>query len=251
MASKIEGQPMDLKNVTVLSSPNRRSLADQLYSDLRERIRSGELPPGERLPTEKGFTEAFGVSRTTVREALARLAADGMVQARQGIGVYVTETANYEAFQISRDELETLEDVTRLLELRLAIETEMAGLAATRRTAGDIKDLRRKLSAINAADTSESAARADADFHASIARTAHNVYFERILDFIGTRLVPPRTLVMHERGAKESGAYASLLDAEHRAIVDAIEAGNGNAASTAMRRHLSESLSRHRAVASA
>lgn len=65
---------MDLKNVATLGNPNRRSLADQLYTELRERIRSGELSPGERLPTEKDFTEAFGVSRTTVREALARLA---------------------------------------------------------------------------------------------------------------------------------------------------------------------------------
>lgn len=241
---------MDLKNVTTLGSPNRRSLADQLYGELRERIRSRELLPGERLPTEKDFTQAFAVSRTTVREALARLAAEGMVQARQGVGVYVTETAHYEAFQIRKDELESLEDVARLLELRLAIETEMAGLAARRRTKGDIKDLRQKLAAIIAADASDTAARADADFHASIAHSAHNVYFERILDFIGTRLVPPRTLVVRERGETESADYAILLDAEHRAIVDAIEAGDGPAASAAMRHHLSESLLRHRAVAS-
>jgi len=242
---------MDLKNVTTLGNPNRRSLADQLYGDLRERIRSGELQPGERLPTEKDFTEAFAVSRTTVREALARLAAEGMVQARQGVGVYVTETARYEAFQIRKDELESLEDVHRLLELRLAIETEMAALAAARRTKGDVRDLHRKLAAINAADTSDAAARADADLHSSIARAAHNAYFERILTFIGTRLVPPRALVIQARDEQESGAYAALLDAEHRAIVDAIEAGDEAAARMAMRCHLSESLSRHRAVVGA
>ena len=108
------------------------SLADALFSKLEARILSGEMPPGSRFPSQKEIAEVEQVSRTVVREAVARLEAQGFAVSRQGSGVYVPDNVRYRAFQVTREELSELSDVIKLLEMRLAIETEMAALAAPR-----------------------------------------------------------------------------------------------------------------------
>src|SRR3954469_14558878 len=113
---------------------NPASLSDGLFRKLEAKIRSGELAPGSKMPAQKDLAEAESVSRTVVREAVARLTAQGLATSRQGSGVFVAETAQYQAFQVTREELAELTDVIKLLEMRLALETEMAGLAAARRT---------------------------------------------------------------------------------------------------------------------
>jgi DNA-binding FadR family transcriptional regulator len=229
-----------------LLGANRKSLADQLYSEVKDRIRSGKFGPGQRLPTEDKFTKEFQVSRTVVREAMARLSADGLVKARHGAGVFVTETAHYEAFQITHDELGTYDDVARLLELRLAVETEMAGLAAERRTQADIDDLQEKLAAITAdPDNPDSAVDADAALHLAIAGAAGNPYFERFLVFLGVRLVPNRSLVMRGHDERQRKALLTKIGSEHETIVAAIAAGDARAARAAARRHLTASIKRH------
>src|SRR4051794_14913113 len=92
------------------------SLTDDLFAKLEARIRSGELAPGERLPTQKEIALSENVSRTVVREAVARLGAQGLTVSRQGSGVFVADNAEYRAFQITRDELSELADVIKLLE---------------------------------------------------------------------------------------------------------------------------------------
>ena len=98
------------------------SLADALFSKLEARILAGELPPGSRFPSQKEIAESEQVSRTVVREAVARLEAQGFAVARQGSGVYVPDNVRYRAFQVTREELSELSDVIKLLEMRLAIE---------------------------------------------------------------------------------------------------------------------------------
>src|SRR3954470_14864276 len=87
------------------------SLTDDLFSKLEARIRSGEWTAGSRLPSQKEIALSENVSRTVVREAVARLSAHGLTVSRQGAGVFVAETADYRAFQITRDELHELSDV--------------------------------------------------------------------------------------------------------------------------------------------
>jgi DNA-binding transcriptional regulator YhcF (GntR family) len=94
------------------------SLSDGLYKKLEAQILSGELQPGARLPSQKDVAETENVSRTVVREAVARLAAQGLITSRQGSGVYVAETAQYKPFQVTRDELAELADIIKLLEMR-------------------------------------------------------------------------------------------------------------------------------------
>ena len=72
--------------------PERRpKLADRVVAELRQQLVAGTLVPGQKLPTESRLTETYGVSRTVVREAIATLAADGLVESRQGAGVFVRD----------------------------------------------------------------------------------------------------------------------------------------------------------------
>src|SRR3546814_5019114 len=145
------------------------SLADDLVQRFEEQIETGEMPVGSRFPTEKEITETFGVSRTVVREAYSRLAARGLLVSRRGSGAYVPDGAQYRAFQVTAEEIGEIDDVLRLLEMRMGFEVEMADLAARRRTDADLAALRRPLGAMeDGRDVDESVA-PDAALHAAIA----------------------------------------------------------------------------------
>ncbi|WP_176472990.1 FadR/GntR family transcriptional regulator [Sphingomonas lenta] len=217
--------------------PARRSLASELVEQLRGQIEAGVLAPGDKIPTERELVEDSGVSRTVVREAIARLAAEGMVEPRQGSGVFVTEPPP-PAFQVTHGELGDLIEVCRLLELRLAVETEMAGLAAERRSETDVAEMQGLVSRI-AADIADRGDGTEADeaLHLTIARASGNQYFVRFLEFLGTRLVPRRGLVTDE-SPEERRDYLTAVHDEHRALVDAIARKDADAARQAARRHL-------------
>lgn len=225
----------------------RPSLVDAACDHIRSSILSGQRGPGSQLPTEAELGQLLDVSRTVVREAIARLAAEGLVEARQGKGVFVSQTARYQAFQITRDEVETLSDVIQLLELRLCVETEMAALAAERRTEVDVMDMRYQLQLLaEAAVGREDSVKADVEFHAVIARASKNAYYAKLIDFLGVRLVPPRSLYLRQGQALIDDSYKSIIGAEHEAILDAIIRQDPDRARSAARTHMSGSLRRHR-----
>lgn len=222
------------------------SLTDELFGKLAAQIHSGALRPGERLPTQKEIALAESVSRTVVREAVARLSAQGLLVSRQGSGVYVAENARYQAFQVTRDEMNELADVIKLLEMRLAVETEMAGLAAARRTTADLTRIQQALQRIeDQKDDPAAAAKADAAFHLTIAAATQNDYYVRFIDFLGLRLVPPRNLYLRNQSAAAHDDYVAQVHAEHVAIVDAIVRMDTARARDAARSHMQESLTRH------
>ncbi|MEO9132175.1 MAG: FadR/GntR family transcriptional regulator [Sphingomonas sp.] len=228
------------------------SLTKDLYTKLEGSIRSGALAPGERLPTQKEIAQSESVSRTVVREAVARLAAHGLIVSRQGAGVFVADNAEHRAFQITRLELSELADVIKLLEMRMAVETEMAGLAASRRTTDDIAAIQEALQQVIESQTDPvSAAKADAAFHLAIARATQNDYYVRFVDFLGLRLVPPRNLYLRDQPETAHEAYAAKVHAEHEAIVDAIIRMDPVRAREAARHHMHESLTRHSMLSAA
>lgn len=222
------------------------SMTDILFAKLEADILEGLLAPGAQLPTQKAIAESEQVSRTVVREAVARLEARGLVVARQGSGVYVAEDARYRAFQVTRGELSELADVIRLLETRMAIESEMAALAAARRTTEDLGEMQlalRRVSEVN--DDLVAAAAADVMFHLSIARATRNDYFVRLIDFLGVRLVPPRNLYLRDQPEEAHRVYAAKVRIEHEEILDAITRMDVPRARQAAWNHMNESLSRH------
>ncbi len=225
----------------------RPSLVDAACEHIRASILSGAHWPGAQLPTEAEFVDVLGVSRTVIREAVARLAAEGLVEARQGKGLFVSETARYQAFQITRDEVENLSDVIQLLELRLCVETEMAALAAERRTELDVMNMRHQLKILaEAAVGLEDSVKADVEFHSVIARASKNTYYAKLIDFLGVRLVPPRSLYLRQGQAYIGDSYKAIISEEHEAILAAIIRQDPERARTAARAHMSGSLKRHR-----
>ena len=109
-------------------------LSDQVASALEAEIRAGRIQAAEKLPTEAVLAQQFQVSRTVVREAISRLQASGLVETRHGIGTFVLDTPSTTGLRIDPATIGTLRDLLAILELRISLEVESAGLAAQRRS---------------------------------------------------------------------------------------------------------------------
>src|SRR5436305_10691467 len=114
-------------------------LSRGLFEQLAEQIKNGRLAPGERLPTEQQLTRAARVSRTVVREAVAALRAEGLVITRQGVGAFVSAEPQRAPFRIEPERLQSLDDILNVMELRLGVEIESAGLAAERASKANVR----------------------------------------------------------------------------------------------------------------
>jgi GntR family transcriptional repressor for pyruvate dehydrogenase complex len=225
----------------------RTNLVTTVTETLRREIVEGRLQPGDRLPTEAALGASAGVSRTVVREAVASLKAEGLVETRQGAGAFVL-AAPKRLPAAGEIEATTVEDIVAVLELRLAVEVEAAALAAGRHDDSDLKALEAAMSEFAAqrrkgGDTIE----ADLNFHRALAAATKNPYFASFLDYLGEFALPRRHLPDRIR----SGGVANELDLaerEHRAICDAIRAKDSSMAAVTMRVHLGGSRGRYMAL---
>src|SRR5690606_25422196 len=155
-----------------------RNLAQILVEDMSERIRGGQILPGEKLPTESALMRQFGVSRTVVREALSRLQAAGLVETHHGVGTYALEPSGGADFRVDPADIATVRDVLVLLELRICLESEAAGLAAQRRTEAQLADMRRALDEFRAClAAGGDTITPDFRFHLLVAQATDNRYF--------------------------------------------------------------------------
>lgn len=223
-----------------------RNLTGEVIARLTEEIVSGKLGPSARLPTEQEMIAAFGVSRTVVREAIAALRAEGLVETRQGAGAFVAKDPR-RPFRIDAEGPLNVSDVVDLMELRMTVETEAAGLAATRRTAAQLEAIAKALGAFErAVRAGEDAIDADFDFHCAIGAATANRYFLSFLRYLGSFIIPRRSIHVDDAAADARSAYLDGVVAEHTAIFDAIEAGDAAGASEAMRVHLSRGRDRVR-----
>jgi DNA-binding FadR family transcriptional regulator len=224
-----------------LATASRSGLVEQVIEQLRVEIRSGGLPLGERIPTEGELATTFGVGRNTVREAVRALAHAGLLDVRQGDGTFVHATTELSGALRKLPGAELRE----VLELRRVLEVESARLAATRRTAGELaelrKTLRRRDSALGEARI-DVAVHADAEFHRLIVQAAHNsllgeLYYgvtEAVFASVATTMDPGA-------GAAKSVSHTDLLAAI--AGADAVRAAAEAAG------FLNELLSNHPAAA--
>ncbi len=233
-----------------LSLQRPESLSVQLAKDLSERIAHGELEAGDKLPSEHQMVASYGVSRTVVREAVSHLKSAGLVSSRQGVGVFVLEPPAATPFRIDVEELGTVKEVIKLLELRISLESEAAALAAVRRSDEHIADLRSALELMaRGIDAHEDAADADFVFHQRIAQATDNHYFMELFDYLGTMAIPRSRIGMFKSDTRARATYLKKVHGEHEAIFHAISVKDAEAARAAMRRHLSNSRDRLKAAA--
>ena len=234
--------------VDLANPPARRpKLADLVIGTLRQRISAGDYRAGTKLPTESQMTTIFGVSRTVVREAIAALSADGLVQSRQGAGVYVIAGAATPFNAIGADRSNKISVALNVLEVRMGIEIESAGLAAQRRSASQEAAIHE---AYNEFDRllklGTPTGKTDFAFHRAVAAATNNPFYIEVLDGLGSRTIPCDVASPWGTESVLTYEYQAGLQREHAAILAAIAAQDAGAAREAMRQHLSLSQDRYR-----
>ncbi|GAA2277277.1 GntR family transcriptional regulator [Streptomyces ruber] len=208
-----------------LSHPRRSALSEQVIAALRNEITSGEWPVGSRIPTEPELVEQLGVARNTVREAVRALAHNGLLDIRQGSGTYVVATSELAGVMHRRF---AGADPDHIAELRSALESSAARLAAARRTDKDLKQLDallvRREEAWESGDA-EAFVAADATFHLAVVAASHNEAMTAVYADLGEVLRDWLREDVGERLTPET--YM-----EHARLVDAIRAGDAEAAAS-------------------
>jgi DNA-binding FadR family transcriptional regulator len=223
------------------------TLTSQLVKALTDRINKAVFKPGDKLPSEQDLIEEFGVSRTVVREAISSLRAAGMVATQQGVGAFVLQSTQRKPFRIDEAGLDLLKEVIAVLELRICLEAEAAGLAAQRRDARQLGAMRGALDRMAAAiEASEDTVPADFDFHRDIAEATGNRHFTHLFNYLGALLIPRARVETQRHFAADPAEYLKRVQREHEDIYRAIERQDAEAARSAMRLHLSNSRERLR-----
>ena len=213
-------------------------LSDHVYAGIVEIIKSEGLEVGERLPSESRLAEMFGVSRAIVREALVRLASDGITEARRGAGSFVKSrpSERLTAFM----PLSELPTTLGSYEVRFVLEAEAARLAATRRTAQEMAHVEEGLALLREALLSSEPAHAeDMDLHRRIAEATGNPAFVIAFDALYGDVEKIMRAGVDISRSRPPEVIATMLR-EHELIVDAIRAQDPEGAALAMRWHLWE-----------
>lgn len=228
----------DLK--LVRKSPER--LGDQLYGQILEQIVSGAIKAGEKLPSENQLCQAFQVSRPTVREALMRLHADGLVTTRQGSGTVVQKRPSDHLVRLSKSS--DIAGMLRCMEVRIALEGQAARLAAARHTPAQLDRIGKTLDEMGASFGSGAAPTgADWRFHGAVAAASGNALFGDMLEGLQATIHHSMTVAL---GLTQIGTAerARRVYEEHEAIRDAIARRDADGADLAMRYHLTRARQR-------
>ena len=224
-----------------------RGLVQEIVNSLTANIREGVIKPGDKLPTESEIMARFEVSRTVVREALSNLQASGLVETRHGIGTFVQAVREGAGLTLNARELSESVDVLAVLELRISLETEAAGLAAQRRTEDNLSSMAAALNAFSdAIELDSEAVPSDFEFHMEVSRATGNRHFADLMTYLGTMIIP-RTRINTSNSAPEGRLkYLQQAHSDHENIFNAIRNQDSDGARAAMRTHLSNSRERLR-----
>jgi GntR family transcriptional regulator, transcriptional repressor for pyruvate dehydrogenase complex len=214
--------------------PIRRSpLYEEVVTRLRAFIDVEKLKPGDKLLSERELAQRLGVSRTSVRQALTALRVGGLVEIRHGDGVYLLRPPEDVVPSLADQLLQSHAQLPAIIEVREALETQTARLAARRRSAADLAEMRSALEQMAAAiDAGQDGAAADQRFHGAIARAAGNRLLATLMDQLAEPIDQTRRASLSHPGRPPQSLAA------HHKILDAIERQDEDAATAAMRAHL-------------
>lgn len=195
------------------------SMVEQTCEILRERIRTGQLPPGSRLRQEELAAE-LGISRTPLREAMRLLAADGLVELLPHRGAVVTALRH--------------DDRVAFWEARLALEPAAARLGAARRAPVGLEGMRAAISEQRSVDAADQGFSANRAFHLALVASAGNPLLSRFADALWVRAVGA---AIYAAQTVDGAVVAAYADA-HAAILSAVELGEADAAERLTRAHI-------------
>lgn len=158
-----------------IKKPIKLSLPKQISIEIEKAIKNGTFKVGKKIPSEPELVKEFEVSRNTIREAIQSLIQAGVLESRQGDGTYVMTTTRFEANILNRLSNSKISEVH---EVRFSLEREIVKLAAQRRTASDLKNIKKALDKKNSSISSlRENSEADLEFHLTIAKASHNSIF--------------------------------------------------------------------------
>jgi DNA-binding FadR family transcriptional regulator len=217
-------------------------LTDRAYTAIVEIINADDLNVGDRLPSEARLAEMFGMSRTIVREALARLASDGITEPRRGAGSFVKSRPSDRMLAFM-----PVAELPRTLgtyEVRFVLEAEAARLAAVRRSGEEMAAIDEALEALRAALLSDAPAHdEDMELHRRIVAATANPAFAAALDALVAEVEKVMRAGVDISRSRPPEVIGAMMR-EHEMIVDAIRAQDADGAALAMRWHLSEGRKR-------
>ncbi len=211
----------------------RASAVESVLGQLQEQVVSGAWQVGERIPGEHDLAARLCVSRPAVREAIRALAHVGVLEVRRGDGTYVRSAADPRPL-LRRVERASLREV---FEVQLAYDVRAAQLAARRRTGDDLRRLGALLRDRDAARDPAAFGAADARFHLGVAEASHNLLLAEAFRFFQHRLRESLSALRRDGDLPEAGPAA------HRAVLDAVAAGDAEAAGRAAARVVEPTLS--------
>lgn len=213
------------------------TLTDRVFEALTQLINGDDFKPGARLPSELKMAGRFGVSRTVIREAVSRLKSEGLVESRQGSGVFVRDRNVQAPFRIDPSIMDSIQSVLQVVELRQSLEGEIAALAAKRRTREQMAAIKRTLKQIELDEQAgKDGVEADIVFHRSIAEATGNPHFLALIEFLFNFLIKATRITRSYEATK--AVLSQQVKDEHQCIVDAISRQDSEAARLAARQHM-------------
>lgn len=217
-------------------------LSDQISDFLIAEIESGNIKPGELLPSEAELSDQFNVSRTVIREALGRLKYDGLLESSQGSRSKVALDGSKRVFRMNQLEANNLEEIAYLYEFRAILESEAAALAARRRTDEDLGEMRRLIDDLSrASEDHRDGTGSNVDFHKEVTSASKNPYLIDFMAFLGNKI---RDLVQADRDSSIQIGLPHEVQDEHIDIFKAIEKKEPDRARKAVRAHLQNAAKR-------
>ena len=212
------------------------ALTDQAIVKIKHMILAGELKPGDRLPPEKELSEALGLSRSSLREAVKALEIIHVLDVRRGDGTYVTSLKPEVLLGAMSFMADIHQDasVLELFAVRRILEPAAAAMACGRITPADVARLRSLLAEVAAGTSVDDLVAHDLIFHRSVCELAGNAYLTSLLDTLSGSTLRARVW----RGLNEEGSVERTLT-EHREIVDALESGDAELVSSRVTVHVS------------
>jgi DNA-binding FadR family transcriptional regulator len=237
---------MSMSEMNVQPVARRPHLAEHIARSLSDEIASGRLRPGDRLPTEQFLSQNFGVSRNVVREGIATLRAQGLIQSRQGVGVFVSAAPQSPA-PLPRESAPVLDGdntIRNMFEVRAVLESQAAALTASHMTASKLKTIQAAVLRMQyEGEPTLETVNADLDFHRAVAAASGNDYLEAM---IRTVLEPMRALITMTF-ARRGPVFSNIPHAargEHEELVQAFIDRNAAAARQIMGQHIVSAASR-------
>lgn len=229
---------------TAMFQPVERThhLPQKVADEIGKKIETGELEPGGKLPAELTLARTFGVSRSVIREAIAKLRSEGLIETRHGVGAFVLSKVRRPKLRLEICGAPDPDDLLGLFQLRLPLEKQAVRLAATERNDDDLSALKEHVFEMNrVSDWLAMGIGSDIAFHLTVARATQNRFYVEMLSPLLSYLGGIIPLAFRCTG--DTNIAATTFD-EHLAVYEAIAGRDQDAAEKWMTSHIVNSANR-------